>query len=102
MTAVKKFCGCMSLHTGGFVIGGVTLIGGLLMLTLSSALLHGTLQKDSHPEQAIDPSNDKNLSPAGESQGHATVLSGFYIIMSTLFVISAVLLIYGTLKVRYE
>lgn len=100
MAALKKFCCCcISLRTGGVIIGFLTLIAGLIMVTMSSIGLYGTLQKNDQVMEQSQREQDLTYDEAQAIVWGIRLWLGFYIAMSMIFVMCALLLIYGSLSV---
>lgn len=100
MAAMKKFCCCcISLRTGGVIIGFLTLIAGLIMVTMSSIGLYGTLQKNDQVMEQSQREQDLTYDEAQAIVWGIRLWLGFYIAMSMIFVMCALLLIYGSLSV---
>lgn len=100
MAILNNCCCCLSLRTGGIVLGVLALIGSLLMVTFSTISMIGSF----HP--GLDTELNRTLNAHGltlEDQ-QAVVIGvrlwmGFYIALSILSVITSLMLIYGSLSV---
>lgn len=99
MAILNNCCCCLSLRTGGIVLGVLALIGSLLMVTFSTISMIGSF----HP--GLDRELNKTLhAELTLDDQHAIVIGirlwmGFYIALAILAVITSLMLIYGSLSV---
>lgn len=100
MAILNNCCCCLSLRTGGIVLGVLALIGSLLMVTFSTISMIGSF----HPGLDTELNHTLNAHGLTLEDQQAVVIGvrlwmGFYIALAILSVITSLMLIYGSLSV---
>lgn len=114
MVYLQKCCCCVSLKTGGIVLGILSIIGALITISLSGISIIGLdLMGDiiQNTTTSTNSSTPQNSSSSTEISDEDRVLAQFVLklvqiymglaaIFAIITLVCSILLIYGALKVR--
>lgn len=106
MAILRSCCCCISLRTGGVILGVLTMIGALILATTSSLTLWYSLHEKAKVDMLLQEQIDNIPELKQENSKYvllvARLLLGFYIAMSLIAVVCSLMLIYGALNVSIE
>ena len=96
MPVLNKCCCCISLPTGGIILGALSLVGAILMVVVNSFGLYATyfrFDEDELLQQASQEQDDSSLTLV-------RVIFGGMIVMYAFLAVVSVFMIVGSKQVR--
>ena len=100
MPVLNKCCCCISLPTGGIVLGALSLVGSVLMVVLNSMGLYATYHRFHEDMTLEELMQQANQEQDASSLTMVRVIFAVTIVMCSIMAMVSVFMIVGSKQVR--